>query len=398
MSFAQRDRVYASRLVLGLLAGIVAATSHAEEWQAAVRAGDYARARVALESALRAQPDDTSLRYQHARVLGLLGSTEAALAEFDALLAAYPDDADYLLGRAQMLARLGRDAGALETTQRALALAPDYEDVWALRLRLMERSGDDAATTALRREMAMRFPGATWWQRAPEPTVHKRWISIGSDRERLSNGAPDWSRQFVRIDWQAPATSFYGETSRSSRFERNDVSLSAGALWQAMPQWRIGGDLTVTADAEFEPARELALAAQRSWSGGWGAELRYRRRDYDPAVVSSYSFIGDKYISDYRVAYRVDHSELQGSAAMGHALTLGWYPSEKRTLGLTIGAGEEIETVGLDQLLRTRVSSLTVNGRETLSPRVSLSWWLGTHEQGDLYRRRYGGISVRIGL
>jgi hypothetical protein len=83
---------------------------------------------------------------------------------------------------------------------------------------------------------------------------------------------------------------------------------------------------------------------------------------------------------------------------MGHALTLGWYPSEKRTLGLTIGAGEEIETVGLDQLLRTRVSSLTVNGRETLSPRVSLSWWLGTHEQGDLYRRRYGGISVRIGL
>lgn len=395
---ARRSRVAVQ--ALALLATVVATCAEGQEWQAAIRAGDYDRARAALERALLSEPTDASLRYELARVLGLSGQPEAALAEFAALLERDPQNADYLLGRAQMLARLGRDAAALETTERAARLAPDYEDVWELRLRLAERAADDAATAALRNDIAARFPDASWWRRPPAPIEHTRWVSLGWSEEQLSNGAPDWGLESVRLDWNTPAgASFYGDLSRTERFDRADSSLSVGGAWAALPEWRLGAGLTATADAEFQPTRDLSIEAQRPWSDGWGTALQYRRREYPTATVASYSFTGDKYLSDYRLAYRLDYSHLLGAgSSTGHALIFGWYPTEKRSLGLTLGAGEEIETIGLNQLLRTRVSSATLSGRETLSSRIALRWWLGTHRQGDFYRRRYGGLSVRVGI
>jgi YaiO family outer membrane protein len=124
-----------------------------------------------------------------------------------------------------------------------------------------------------------------------------------------------------------------------------------------------------------------------------------RQRDYMSGDVRSYSFTGEKYFADYRVAYRLDHSRQAGAdSALTHALTLTWYPSDKRSVGVTLGAGEEIEIIGLDQLLRTSVDNVTLTGIENLSGRLSFRWWLGTHEQGDFYARDYAGLSIRIGL
>ncbi len=346
-----------------------------------------------------AQDATPLLRYEHARALAASGATEVALTEFNALLAEFPDDVDYLLGRAQMQARLGRNAAAIETAERALRLAPAYEDVWQLRLQLAQQAGDDTAA-ALRAEVAARFPDASWWRAAPAPTEYRRWLSTGSGADRLSNGAPDWSRQFLRLDWQtAAAGTFFAELSRSERFEQSDNSLNAGGVMKPLPEWQLGAALAVTEDARFLPERELSIDAMRGWAAGWGTAFGARKRDYATGEVSSYSFTGEKYVSDYRIAYRLDRSRLAGAdSALTHALTFTWYPSDRRNVGVTLGAGEEIETIGLDQLLRTSVANATLTGNETLSPRLSLRWWLGTHEQGDFYRRNYAGLSVRIGL
>jgi YaiO family outer membrane protein len=344
--------------------------------------------------------ESPSTRYERARTLARSGATEAALAEFDALLAEFPDDVDYLLGRAHMQARLGQGAAAVATTERALALAPSYEDVWQLRLQLAERARDDAAVAALRAQVAARFPNAGWWQAAPPPAEYRHWLSAGSGADHLSNGAPDWSRQFLRLDWQtAEAGALFGELSRSERFEEGDSSLYIGGIWDALPDWQLGAAVAVTEDPRFLPERELSFDATRGWAGGWGTTLGVRQRDYMTGDVRSYSFTGEKYFADYRVAYRLDHSRQPGAdSALTHALTLTWYPSDKRSVGVTLGAGEEIEIIGLDQLLRTSVDNVTVTGNENLSGRLSLRWWLGTHEQGDFYRRDYAGLSVRIGL
>jgi len=371
-------------IVLGLLCGGQPPLSHAQEQRAAIRA----------------EPDDPSLRYERARAFALSGATEAALAEFDALLAEFPDDADYLLGLAQMQARLGRNAAAVESAERALRVAPEYEDVWQLRLQLAERTGDDTAAAALRAEVAARFPDASWWRAAPAPVEYRRWLSAGSGADRLSNGAPDWSQQFLHLDWQtAGAGMLFAEISRSERFEESDSSLNFGGIWEALPDWQLGSAVAIAEDARFLPERELSVDAARAWTDGWGTAFGFRQREYATGDVSSYSFTGEKYISDYRVAYRLDRSRQSGAdSALSHALMLTWYPSEKRSVGVTLGAGEEIEVIGLDQLLRTSVANVTLTGNETLSARLSLRWWLGTHEQGDFYRRNYAGLSVRIGL
>ena len=349
----------------------------------------------------RAQaPDAPSLRYERAQALARSGATEAALVEFDALLAEFPDDADYLLGRAQMQARLGRDAAAIETAERALRLAPDYEDVWQLRLRLAERAGDDASVAALRVQLAARFPDASWWQPAPSPVEYRRWLSAGSGTDRLSTGAPDWSREHLRLDWQTAAAGvLFAEFSRSERFDESDSSLYVGGSWKALQDWQLGAGAAVTEDARFLPQRELSLDATRAWARGWGTVFGVRQRDYATGDVSTYSFTAEKYVSDYRIAYRLDHSyQSDADSALTHALALTWYPNDKRSLGVTLGSGEEIEIIGLDQLLRTSVANVTLTGNEKLTTRLSLSWWLGTHEQGDFYDRDYAGLSVRIGL
>lgn len=345
-------------------------------------------------------PPSTSQRYDLARSFARSEGTEAALAEFDALLAEFPDDVDYLLGRAQMLARLGRNAEAIETADRALALAPDYEDVWQLRLGLAQRVEDDASVAALRAQVAARFPGATWWQPRPAPAEYRRWFSTGSGADRLSNGAPDWSRQFLRLDWETgESAALFAELSRSERFDERDSSLCVGGTWGPLPHWQLGAALAGTEEPRFLPERELSFDATRAWTHGWGTALAVRQRDYVTGDVRSYSFTGEKYFSDYRVAYRVDHSRQSGAdSALTHALMLTWYPSDKRSLGVTLGAGEEIEIIGLDQLLRTSVDNITLTGNEKLSGRLELRWWLGTHEQGDFYRRDYAGLSIRIGL
>jgi YaiO family outer membrane protein len=385
---------------LALLGGLAMPIAAAQEWRSAISAGDYTRARVELERALEERPDDTTLHYQLARVLGYMGLNQEALARYDVLLSRYPDNADYLLGRAQMLGRLGQTEEALRVTERALALAPDYEDLWQLRLQLAERAADDDLTAALRAEVAARYPDASWWRRAPRPMEYTRWISVGWEQDRLSNGAPDWSRQFVRFDWrQSETASYFGEIARSSRFDRNDQSLSVGGDWQALPSWRLGGALTGVPKADFEPKRSLSASAGRSWQRGWGTEFQWRRREYTTASVSSYTAIGDRYFSDYRVAYGLSYSRLHGAeSSLGHSLTFGWYPSDQRALAISVGAGEEVETVGLNQVLRTSVRSVTLSGREALATRLTLNWWLGTHRQGDFYRRSYAGISVRLGI
>jgi YaiO family outer membrane protein len=346
------------------------------------------------------QPETPWQRYERAQTFARSGAAEAALADFDALVAEFPDDADYLLGRAQMQARLGQDAAAVETVERALRLAPGYEDVWQLRLRLAERAGDEAAVAALRAEVAARFPGASWWQPPPAAVEFRRWLSAGSGTDRLSNGAPEWSREHLRLDWEmAESGALSAELSRSERFEESDSSLHVEGLWEALPDWRFGAGVAATRDARFLPQREVSFDATRAWARGWGSAFGIRRRDYATGDVSTFSVTGEKYVSDYRIAYRLDRSyQADADSALTHMLALTWYPNDKRSLGVTLGAGKEIEVIGLGQLLRTSVGNVTLTGNEKLSTRLSLSWWLGTHEQGDFYTRDYVGLAVRIGL
>lgn len=377
MSRAAPPMVRAALLaVLLAAAGPVAVAADARAADAAIDERDWAAARALLEDALAERPGDAALRFRLAQVLRWSGEPRGALAEYDALLDEYPDNVDYVYGRALALEQLGRHADALAAARRAARQAPEYEAVRQLERRLAEHENPvaDAAT--------------------------RYFLTAGAGYEDLTNALPGWQQQFLRLDGETAARGdYHASVSRYERFDRSDLELGVGGLWQAGENWVLQAGLALGGDADFLPETGFYGRVLRTLGDGWNAAAALRHRRYETTTVSTWSAEAERYFGDYRAAYTLNASRLHGAAtSLSHVLSLGWYPREGLALGLVAATGKEAEVIAPGQILETDVDSLTLTGRHALTPRITLDWWLGTHAQGDIYRRRYAGLAVRYGL
>ncbi len=344
---------------------------------AAIGERDWPAARALLQAALAERPDDPALRFRLAQVLRWSGEPRGALAEYDALLAEYPDNVDYVYGRALTLDQLGREAEALQTARRAARLAPDYDAVRQLEQRLAEDEN----------------PGAT-------DAATRYFLTAGAGYEDLTNGLPGWQQQFLRVDGEtAGRGNYHASLARYERYDRADTELGLGGVWRAGEDWTLQAELALGGDADFLPDTGFYGRVLRTLGDGWNAAAALRHRRYETTTVSTWSAEAERYFGDYRAAYTLNASRLHGATtSLSHVVSFGWYPREGLSLGLVAATGEEAEVIAPGQILETDVDSLTVTGRHALTPRVTLDWWLGTHAQGDIYRRRYAGLAVRYGL
>ena len=373
---------------------------------AAVDRGDYTAAAHLLRAQLTAAPGDETARFTLARVLGWAGRHAEALAEYDTLVAASPHNVDYALGRARALAWAGRDRDALAELARARSLAPDYEEVWRLELSLLERGHDALRARNFRESAARAFPHATWWrepEREPERDTGAKAatsITAGTVRESLSSGAPDWSSVFVQMDHRrSSASTVRGMVSRDERFGSSDVVLTGGADWRISQRWSAAVELAAGPQAEFMPRAAAAVAATRALARGWEAEARLRYRDYGGTRVTSSAWSFARYFGKFRASYTLGASLLDGAdSSLAHSATAHYYLSDRGQLNVGAAIGEEAESIAPGRVLRTDIKSLTVGGRHWLGDRWTLAWWAGAHRQGDLYRRRYVGLSLTAGL
>jgi len=344
---------------------------------AAIDEQDWPAALELLRSALAGRPADPALRFRLARVLRWSGDPEGALQEYDALLDEYPNNVDYVYGRALALEQLGRDAAALAAARRAARLAPDYEAVRQLERRLVRGGSPAGAGTATR-----------------------YFLTAGAGYEDLTNGLPSWQQQFLRLDGETAASGDYHVSlGRYERYDRSDTELGLGGVWQAGGDWSLQAELALGGDADFLPDTGFYGRVLRTLGDGWNAAAAFRHRRYESTRVSTWSAEAERYFGDYRAAYALNASRLHGAAtSLSHVVSLGWYPREGLSFGLVAATGEEAEVIAPGRILETDVDSLTVTGRHALTPRITLDWWLGTHAQGDIYRRRYAGLAVRYGL
>jgi len=343
----------------------------------AIEAQDWPTALALLRAGLADRPDDPALRFRLARVLRWSGEPRAALAEYDRLLADYPDNVDYLYGRALTLEQLGRDAEALEAARRAVELAPDYEAVRQLERRLAREESPGPAAAATR-----------------------YFLTAGAGYEDLTNDLSSWQQQFLRLDREHPGSgNYHASVSRYGRYDRSDTELGLGGAWQAGEDWSLQAELALAGNADFLPDIGFYGRVVRRLGDGWNAAAALRHRRYETTKVSTWSAAAERYFGNYRAAYTLNASRLHGAAtSLSHVVSLGWYPREGLALGIVAATGEEAEVIAPGQILETDVDSITLTGRHALTPRISLDWWLGTHAQGDIYRRRYAGLAVRYGL
>lgn len=366
----------------------------------AIERHDYPRAAGLLRAEVDRSPGDETARFKLAEVLAWSKDYDAALAEYDRLLLDHPSNVDYVFGKAQVLTWDARLAEAAAELERARSLAPDYEDVWRLELTVLER-GDAARARELRSAAAQRFPQAQWWRTpAPDPPAGPATqLTAGTVHESLSTDAPDWQRVFVRVDHRRDAGSLYAALSHDQRFGLSDVSLGGGADWRLSAKWSAGVDVGWAPDADFMPRIAVSGRALRSLAHGWETEFRLGHRSYRDARVATAGVGFGRYFGDFRAAYRVDLTELDGAAtSAARTATLNYYRSPRTRFNLSVVTGQEADAVGPDTVLRTDVRGFTAGGRHTLGGRLGLSWWLGSERQGDFYRRDYVGVSVIAGL
>lgn len=351
-----------------------------------------------VASAADTRAAEAAPRFQDARDAARAGDFERAGSLYASLVHEHPDNVDYLLGYAQVFGWTGDTESALPLLKEARRLAPDYEDVWALEFRLRQgrderRYRDEDRDFA--RAAAERFPDAQWLRQAPPRTVDKwRW-RVAAEREHLSNGAPDWQDYSASFAWRpADARQVSITANRATRFGSTDAALGVDASFALNARWRAGVAATFSSAPEFLPEAALGLSLSRKLDRGWVVNGRWRRRDYPEQSVGALEFGAERYLRNYRFEYAISGSRLGSELALVQRFAADRYAVVGGRLGIVVASGEEIETVGPGQLLRTRVWSVAVTGTWVLAGHMELGWWLGTHEQGDLYRRDAIGVSV----
>lgn len=330
------------------------------------------------------------------------GDVDTALGMLKQLRVEHPNDVDYVLLHAQILIRQGDDVPALEELRIATQLAPDYEEPWRLRHLLLSRSNDDVGVelATVVNEASDRFPDASWWREVHvEPDIN--WVLlVGAGHDRLDNGAPSWNRQFVELSREKDSSVRYRlQLSRDQRFDESDVTVLLGSDINLPNDWFAGLEYGTASGPSFSPNLAYSGYLGRALQDGWVLNLQYRRREYDTASVGSAITTAEKYVGEFRFAYSLGISHLQGASnSVSHSLTSNWYYNELASVGLSINSGEEAEAVGPGQVLESSVRGISVSGRHKINDRFGLQWWFGLHDQGDFYRREYLGMAVSVKL
>lgn len=324
-------------------------------------------------TAIAESSEDPAERFERAENLRRNGESEAALREITRLREDYPDNVDYALARALVLSQLQRDDEALAEFDAAIELAPDYRDLHTLRARLLARQ-----------------PGV----------AHSWMLLLGAGYEDLSDGLPSWDNQFAELHFEKDENNrYFVRVARDARYSDADLSLGLGAERKWEPGWFAGVDLGFSGSPRYQPELAYSGHVGKALADGWVADLRYRRRDYDSATVGSFIGTIEKYYGPYRFAYGLNWSRLHGTSNFtNHVFTLNWYYSDRASIGVTLNDGNEAESLGNGQVLETDVRGITLSGRRAINERVAVQWWLGVHEQGDYYRRRFLGMAVSIGI
>lgn len=340
-------------------------------------------------------------RFAHARRLMQEGDLANALVQLDTLRTDHPADVDYAFARARVLERLGRPREAIDELQAAVRLAPDYEAVWqSFYALLSEQRGSDARQQRIRVRAAAaeRFPSSAWWRVSVDDP---EWnVLLGTGYDALSNRLPSWNDQFVEIGREVPSSGRIAlRLGRFERYDATDTVVALRAERRLDKDWFAGGGVAFAGDAAFQARASADFYAGKPFGDGWVGTLAYKHKSFDDVDVGSIMGTAEKYVGEFRVAYALTASRLDGAATFfGHSLTANWYVDDAFSAGLTLSSGKEAELLGNGRVLESDVRGIVLSGRFRLTQRIDLQAWAGTHEQGGFYRRDFLGLAVSIRL
>lgn len=346
----------------------------------------------AAEGAFAARPDDPAARFQLARALGWNARYDDALAILDALVADYPDNLDYRLQQARTLLWMDRLAPARAALDAIETRDAAYPGLGALREQLAERLAARDTPAAVTPARANPEP--------PEPRAgpgRGEWrVTAGVTLESLTGGRDGWNAQSLDLDRTTPEGLRWGAgMTTSARFDERDTTLAVRGGGSPAAGWQLDASAAFTPGAAFSPSRQFGVGVRRALPRGWVAGADVSARRYPGADVDILSLLGERYVGAFRLAWRASFSWLDGDdRTLSNAVSADWYRDGSNSFGVVLATGRESEAIAAGRVLQTDVRSVTLTGRHDLNESLTLRWFAGTHDQGDIYRRNYAGLSL----
>jgi len=224
-------------------------------------------------------------------------------------------------------------------------------------------------------------------------------VEAGATYEHLTNDKPDWRSLYVdAMQAFAPRQTLYGTVRETERFDLRDLELAAGYAQPFGAKWT--GVIETSYSPDHNVLAENSVFGQLYWVAGDGwtlnAAARYSKyTDSDARVLSAGM---ERYFGHYRAAYTYYNGKPEdASSASSHRVSFDYYYFEERSrVGVAVSWGREVENVGPPTgLITSDVRSIYIVGRHWFTPDWAIAWEIGTHEQGDLYRRTGGRLGLR---
>lgn len=217
-------------------------------------------------------------------------------------------------------------------------------------------------------------------------------------RDRLDNDTPDWQAYTLDLQRRWDSVRVTASLAAVERFESRDTEAGLAVGGDLGKHWFGEVAATSVASATFLPRHTAGASLGRRLGNGWVASARWQRRSYADDHVDLTSVTAERYVANWRFAYTLSGAVLASERALSHGLAADYLPDSGYRWGLRVGGGEEIEAVGVGELLRTDVWSVALIGQVPWRHGLSVGWVLGTHDQGSLYRRHFLGLSLSGGF
>jgi YaiO family outer membrane protein len=220
----------------------------------------------------------------------------------------------------------------------------------------------------------------------------------GTSYEHLTNGNADWKSVYLEgAHTFEPRQTLYGALRQVQRFDLRDAQLEAGYYHPFSSQ--LTGHLEGNASPEHNFLAKSSLLGELALQldGGWVASGGYRHNEYTATSTRIVSAGLERYFASYRAYYTLNNGRPEDAgSATAHRVGLDhYYSSERSRVGLSATFGREVENIVPNGVVTSDVRAFGIYGRHRFSPAWAVTWEVGTHEQGDFYRRTGGRLGLR---
>ena len=230
-------------------------------------------------------------------------------------------------------------------------------------------------------------------------------VQAGYSRAWLSGGREEWNafhtellvhleREHERISGRKFLYAKYYEAQRFGLWDR-DFGLGLSHPISRKMTGRI--ETSSSPSYHYLPQWQAQTGVSRILGRGWVGNLDYRHTEYRPNAVDQVSSGADKYFSSFRAAYTFSWSAIPGEdSAFSNRFIVEHYldPDAQNRIAIALVAGNELENLGHNEIVKTRVHALWLYGRQPLMERVSIAWQMSFGEHSS-YVQREVGIALR---